>query len=81
MFSPVARLGRALARGRHPGGFQPRGARRLAGGRSLVAVALEDSVQMLLELPPTREPTPSLRVRRRPFPIDEPGGSVGIEAS
>ena len=27
-------------------------------GRSLLAVALEDSVQMLVELPPTREPHP-----------------------
>jgi hypothetical protein len=31
--------------------------RRLAGGRSLLAVSLEDSVQMLVELPPTRQPT------------------------
>jgi hypothetical protein len=32
--------------------------RRLAGGKSLLAVALEDSGQMLVELSPTRSPAP-----------------------
>ena len=41
---------------RPTGGIQPRGARRLTGGRRFLAVALEDSVQMLVTLPPTREP-------------------------
>ncbi len=36
---------------------------RLAGGRSRLAVALEDSVQMLVELPPTREPHQSRTLR------------------
>jgi len=76
-----AHVFREVACYRPPAVFYLEGARRLAGGRSRVAVALEDSVQMLLELPPTREPTSFGKGEPKALSDRRAGGSGEIEAS